>query len=135
RGTILNSIEEQGKLTDELRTAIEAADTKNRLEDLYLPYKPKRRTKAQIAKEAGLEPLADALFDDTTLDPEATAAGYLNAEAGIDDTKAALDGARYILMERFAEDAELLGALRDFVWQEGQLKVSVVEGKENEGAK
>ena len=135
RGTILNSIEEQGKLTDELRTAIEAADTKNRLEDLYLPYKPKRRTKAQIAKEAGLEPLADALFDDPTLDPEATAAGYLNAEAGIDDTKAALDGARYILMERFAEDAELLGALRDFVWQEGQLKVSVVEGKENEGAK
>src|SRR5690554_1511402 len=135
RGTILNSIEEQGKLTDELRTAIEAADTKNRLEDLYLPYKPKRRTKAQIAKEAGLGPLADALFDDPTLDPEATAAGYLNAEAGIDDTKAALDGARYILMERFAEDAELLGALRDFVWQEGQLKVSVVEGKENEGAK
>ena len=135
RGTILNSIEEQGKLTDELRTAIEAADTKNRLEDLYLPYKPKRRTKAQIAKEAGLEPLADALFDDPTLDPETTAAGYLNAEAGIDDTKAALDGARYILMERFAEDAELLGALRDFVWQEGQLKVSVVEGKENEGAK
>src|SRR5690554_3907046 len=135
RGTILNSIEEQGKLTDELRTAIEAVDTKNRLEDLYLPYKPKRRTKAQIAKEAGLEPLADALFDDPTLDPETTAAGYLNAEAGIDDTKAALDGARYILMERFAEDAELLGALRDFVWQEGQLKVSVVEGKENEGAK
>ena len=135
RGTILNSIEEQGKLTDELRTAIEAADTKNRLEDLYLPYKPKRRTKAQIAKEAGLEPLADALFDGPTLDPETTAAGYLNAEAGIDDTKAALDGARYILMERFAEDAELLGALRDFVWQEGQLKVSVVEGKENEGAK
>ena len=135
RGTILNSIEEQGKLTDELRTAIEAADTKNRLEDLYLPYKPKRRTKAQIAKEAGLEPLADALFDDPTLDPETTAAGYLNAEAGIDDSKAALDGARYILMERFAEDAELLGALRDFVWQEGQLKVSVVEGKENEGAK
>ena len=76
RGTILNSIEEQGKLTDELRTAIEAADTKNRLEDLYLPYKPKRRTKAQIAKEAGLEPLADALFDDPTLDPEPTAAGY-----------------------------------------------------------
>ncbi len=135
RGTILNSIEEQGKLTDELRTAIEAADTKNRLEDLYLPYKPKRRTKAQIAKEAGLEPLADALFDDPTLDPETTAAGYLNAEAGIDDAKAALDGARYILMERFAEDAELLGALRDFVWQEGQLKVTVVDGKENEGAK
>ena len=135
RSTILNSIEEQGKLTDELRTAIEAADAKNRLEDLYLPYKPKRRTKAQIAREAGLEPLADALFDDPTLDPEATAGGYLNPEAGVDDTKAALDGARYILMERFAEDAELLGTLRSFIWHEGQLKVTVVEGKENEGAK
>ena len=135
RGTILNSIEEQGKLTDELRASIEAADTKNRLEDLYLPYKPKRRTKAQIAREAGLEPLADTLYDDPTQDPEAVAAGYLNPEAGVEDVKAALDGARYILMERFAEDAELLGALRDFVWQEGQLKVTVVEGKENEGAK
>ncbi|HCL39449.1 MAG TPA: RNA-binding transcriptional accessory protein, partial [Marinobacter hydrocarbonoclasticus] len=135
RGTILNSIEEQGKLTDELRASIEAADTKNRLEDLYLPYKPKRRTKAQIAREAGLEPLADTLYDDPTQDPETVAAGYLNPEAGVEDVKAALDGARYILMERFAEDAELLGALRDFVWQEGQLKVTVVEGKENEGAK
>ena len=135
RGTILNSIEEQGKLTDELRASIEAADTKNRLEDLYLPYKPKRRTKAQIAREAGLEPLADTLYDDPTQDPEAVAAGYLNPDAGVEDVKAALDGARYILMERFAEDAELLGALRDFVWQEGQLKVTVVEGKENEGAK
>ena len=135
RGTILNSIEEQGKLTDELRASIEAADTKNRLEDLYLPYKPKRRTKAQIAREAGLEPLADTLYDDPAQDPETVAAGYLNPEAGVEDVKAALDGARYILMERFAEDAELLGALRDFVWQEGQLKVTVVEGKENEGAK
>ncbi|PXX92294.1 RNA-binding transcriptional accessory protein [Marinobacter vulgaris] len=135
RATILNSIEEQGKLTDELRASIDAADTKNRLEDLYLPYKPKRRTKAQIAREAGLEPLADALYDDPTLEPEATAEGYLNAEAGIADTKAALDGARYILMERFAEDAELLGELRDFIWQQGQLKVTVVAGKENEGAK
>jgi len=135
RGTILNSIEEQGKLTDELRASIEAADTKNRLEDLYLPYKPKRRTKAQIAREAGLEPLADTLYDDPTQDSETVAAGYLNPEAGVEDVKAALDGARYILMERFAEDAELLGALRDFVWQEGQLKVTVVEGKENEGAK
>ena len=135
RGTILNSIEEQGKLTDELRASIEAADTKNRLEDLYLPYKPKRRTKAQIAREAGLEPLADTLYDDPDQDPETVAAGYLNPEAGVEDVKAALDGARYILMERFAEDAELLGALRDFVWQEGQLKVTVVEGKENEGAK
>lgn len=135
RGTILNSIDEQGKLTDELRAAIQEADTKNRLEDLYLPYKPKRRTKAQIAREAGLEPLADALFGDPTLDPEATAAGYLNPEAGVEDTKAALEVARHILMERFAEDAELLGSLRDFIWQEGQLKVAVVDGKENEGAK
>jgi len=135
RDTILRSIEEQGKLTEELRASIEAADTKNRLEDLYLPFKPKRRTKAQIAREAGLEPLADALFEDPGLDPDATAAAYVNADAGITDTKAALEGARYILMERFAEDAELLGSLRDFIWQEGQLKVSVVPGKESEGAK
>ena len=135
RSTILNSIEEQGKLTDELRASIDSADTKNRLEDLYLPYKPKRRTKAQIDREAGLEPLADALYDDPALEPESTAEGYINEEAGVADTKAALDGARYILMERFAEDAELLGELRDFIWQQGQLKVTVVDGKENEGAK
>ncbi|MCK7552854.1 Tex family protein [Marinobacter goseongensis] len=135
RSTILNSIEEQGKLTEELRTSITDADTKNRLEDLYLPYKPKRRTKAQIAREAGLEPLADALYNDPTREPEATAADYVNAEAGVADTKAALDGARYILMERFAEDAELLGSLREFIWHNGQLKVTVIEGKENEGAK
>ncbi|MDY6797714.1 MAG: Tex family protein [Pseudomonadota bacterium] len=135
RATILSSIDEQGKLSDELRASIEAADTKNRLEDLYLPYKPKRRTKAQIAREAGLEPLADALYDNPSLDPEAEAAGYLNTEVGIENTRAALDGARYILMERFAEDAELLGNLRDFIWQEGQLKVAVVPGKETEGAK
>ncbi|MDX1755205.1 MAG: Tex family protein [Marinobacter sp.] len=135
RGTILKSIDEQGKLTDELKASIEGADTKNRLEDLYLPYKPKRRTKAQIAREAGLEPLADALYDDPSQDPQTLAEGYVNAEAGVADTKAALDGARYILMERFAEDAELLGTLRDFIWQEGQLKVTVVEGKESEGAK
>ena len=132
RGTILKSIEEQGKLTDELRASILSADAKNRLEDLYLPYKPKRRTKAQIAREAGLEPLADALYGDPTLEPETTAESYINADAGIADTKAALDGARYILMERFAEDAELLG---DLIWQQGQLKVTVIEGKENEGAK
>ncbi len=135
RATILNSIEEQGKLTDELRTSINAAETKNRLEDLYLPYKPKRRTKAQIAREAGLEPLADTLYSDPTQDPEQTAQGYLNEEAGITETKAALEGARAILMERFAEDAELLGDLRNFIWQQGQLKVTVIEGKENEGAK
>ena len=135
RGTILKSIEEQGKLTDELRDNIQDADTKNRLEDLYLPYKPKRRTKAQIAREAGLEPLADSLYNDPTQDPDSIAKGYINADAGVADTKAALDGARYILMERFAEDAELLGELRDFIWQQGQLKVTVIEGKENEGAK
>jgi len=135
RSTILNSIEEQGKLTDELRASINAADAKNRLEDLYLPYKPKRRTKAQIAREAGLEPLADTLYSDPAQDPEQTAKGYLNEEAGITDTKAALEGARAILMERFAEDAELLGELRSFIWQQGQLKVRVIEGKENEGAK
>src|SRR5690554_3348495 len=135
RSTILKSIEEQGKLTDELRSSIESADAKNRLEDLYLPYKPKRRTKAQIAREAGLEPLADALYGDPTLEPEATAEGYINADAGVADIKAALDGARFILMERFAEDAELLGELRDLIWNQGQLKVTVIEGKENEGAK
>src|SRR5690554_5075456 len=135
RGTILKSIEEQGKLTDELRDNIQDADTKNRLEDLYLPYKPKRRTKAQIAREAGLEPLADSLYNDPTQDPDSISKGYINADAGVADTKAALDGARYILMERFAEDAELLGELRDFIWQQGQLKVTVIEGKENEGAK
>jgi uncharacterized protein len=135
RASIVKSIEEQGKLTDELLASINEADTKNRLEDLYLPYKPKRRTKAQIAREAGLEPLADALYDNPELVPEATAEGYLNKDAGIEDTKAALDGARYILMERFAEDAGLLGDLRNFVWQEGVLTVSVIEGKEQEGAK
>ncbi|WP_152208498.1 Tex family protein [Marinobacter changyiensis] len=135
RATILKSIEDQGKLSDELRASIEAADAKNRLEDLYLPFKPKRRTKAQIAREAGLEPLADALFTDPRNDPDTLAGGYLSEDAGVADTKAALEGARYILMERFAEDAELLGRLRDFIWQEAQLKVSVIEGKENEGAK
>jgi uncharacterized protein len=135
RSTVLKSIDEQGKLTDELRASINAADTKNRLEDLYLPYKPKRRTKAQIAREAGLEPLADTLYDDPTQTPEKTAESYVNEEAGITDTKAALEGARAILMERFAEDAELLGELRSLIWQQGQLKVSVIEGKENEGAK
>ena len=100
RQTILNSISEQGKLTDELKKEILDADTKTRLEDLYLPYKPKRRTKGQIAIEAGLEPLADALFTDPSLNPEETATAYLNPEHQITDTKAALDGARYILMER-----------------------------------
>ncbi|WP_097462073.1 Tex family protein [Mangrovitalea sediminis] len=135
RGTILDSIREQGKLTDELARAISEADTKNRLEDLYLPYKPKRRTKAQIAREAGLEPLADLLFGEPSRDPETEAVAYVDADKGVEDARAALEGARHILMERFAEDAELLGQLRDYLWNEGDLTVSVIEGKENEGAK
>ncbi|MFM4720752.1 Tex family protein [Aeromonas bivalvium] len=135
RRTILGSIEEQGKLTPELARALAEADTKTRLEDLYLPYKPKRRTKGQMAIEAGLEPLADRLFGDPTRDPEQEAAAFLNIEAGIADTKAALDGARYILMERFAEQAPLLARLRDYLWHNATLRARVVAGKEQEGAK
>ncbi len=135
RQTILKSIADQEKLTPELEKDIRSADTKTRLEDLYLPYKPKRRTKAQIAREAGLEPLADALFDNPSLTPEEEAAGYINADNGIADTKAALEGARYILMERFSENAELLGQLREFLWNDGLLKSTGIEGKEEEGAK
>ena len=135
RRAILASIEEQGKLTPELAAAITEADTKQRLEDLYLPYKQKRRTKAQIAREAGLEPLADALIEDPTLVPEEAAAPYLNADAGFPDAKSALDGARQIVMERLAEDAELLGVLRERLSDNGVVKATVVEGKENEGAK
>ncbi|MBD3265606.1 RNA-binding transcriptional accessory protein, partial [bacterium] len=135
RATILKSIEEQGKLTPELEADINAADTKTRLEDLYLPYKPKRRTKAQIAREAGLEPLAMALLGDATLNPDTIAAEYLNPDHKIDDTKAALDGARQILMEQFSENAELIGRLREFVWEHVLLRSKVVEGKEEEGHK
>ncbi|WP_281648409.1 Tex family protein [Parendozoicomonas sp. Alg238-R29] len=135
RSAILKSIEEQEKLTPELEKAIKGADTKTRLEDLYLPYKPKRRTKGQIAIEAGLEPLAEALLADPTLDPETEAAKFINTENGIEDTKAALDGAKYILMERFSEDADLLGRLRDFLWEEGRMSSRVVAGKEKEAAK
>lgn len=135
RQTILKSIDEQGKLTDDLRKDIMGADTKARLEDLYLPYKPKRRTKAQIAREAGLEPLADSLFNDPTLTPEVEAAKFIDAEKGVEDVKAALDGARQILVERFAEDAELVGKLRDYVWDEARLVSKLVEGKEKDGAK
>lgn len=135
RLAILASIEEQGKLSDELRTQILEADTKQRLEDLYLPYKPKRRTRAQIAKEAGLEPLADALLADPTLVPQDEAAKYIDAEKGVADAKAALDGARDILAERFAEDAELIGKLREHLWNAGFMTAAVVEGKENEGEK
>ena len=135
RTTILASIEEQGKLTPELKKAILDAGTKTRLEDLYLPYKPKRRTKGQIAIEAGLEPLAEALFDDPGLDPEQQAQDYINDELGVADTKAALDGAKYILMERFSENAELLGQLRHYLATEGQLSATLIAGKEQEGEK
>lgn len=135
RATILNSIEEQGKLTPELKVEIETADTKTRLEDLYLPYKPKRRTKGQIAIEAGLEPLADGLFNDPSKSPEDEAAAFVNADNGVADVKAALEGAKYILMERFAEDANLLETLRDFMQRESILTARVILGKEQEGAK
>ena len=135
RNSILASIEEQGKLTPELKADIDAAETKQRLEDLYLPYKQKRRTKAQIAREAGIEPLADALLDNPELTPEAEAEKYLNIDAGFADAKAVLDGARQILMERFAEDPELVGQLRDYLNEHGMVQSKVVEGKETEGAK
>src|SRR5690242_9703734 len=135
RGAILASIEEQGKLSDALKNDILAADTKARLEDLYLPYKPKRRTKAQIAREAGLEPLATGLRDDPTLTPEIFAESFIDADKGVPDVRAALDGARAILMETIAEDAHLVGELRDWLWDKGQIRAKVVEGKENEGAK
>ncbi len=132
---IIASIDDQGKLTPELEKKIGAAETKSLLEDLYLPYKPRRRTKAMIAIEAGIEPLADLLLGDPSLDPERQAAEFINVEAGFADAKAALDGAKQILMERFAEDAELVGSLRDYLWDEGVLQSRVVEGKENEAAK
>jgi uncharacterized protein len=135
RSAILESIETQGKLTPELAAAIAAADTKARLEDLYLPYKPKRRTKAQIAREAGLEPLAQALLQDPTLVPEQAAAPYVDAEKGVADIAVALEGARWILMETFAEDAELVGVLREYVWDHAEWTSTVIEGKEQEGIK
>jgi protein Tex len=135
RATVLRSVEEQGKLTDDLRSEILAADTKQRLEDLYLPYKPKRRTKAQIAREAGLEPLADALLSDPHRDPRAEGLAYVDAAKGVADADAALEGARQILMERFAEDPELAGRLREHLWAQGILVSKLVEGKEQEGNK
>ncbi|GAB2934071.1 Tex family protein [Nonomuraea fastidiosa] len=133
RTAILESIESQGKLDDELRAQIMAAETKARLEDIYLPYKPKRRTKAQIARELGLEPLADQLLADPTLDPVATAESFVTE--GVADASAALEGARAILIERFAEDADLIGGLREQLWQRGRLVSKVREGKEEAGAK
>lgn len=135
RETVLKSIAEQDKLTPELETAIWEAETKNRLEDLYLPFKPKRRTKGQIAIEAGLEPLADTLLSDPTQDPNALAASFVDAEKNVSDAKSALDGAKYILMERFAEAADLLAKLKTFLWKEGYVSVRVIAGKEQEGQK
>ena len=128
RDAVLSSIAEQGKLTDDLARAIDGALTKQVLEDLYLPYKPKRRTRAQIAREAGLEPLADALLSDSTLVPQEAAQAYLNAEAGVADVKAALDGARDILAERFAERADVLASFRTFLWDEALISSKRVEG-------
>ncbi|MEZ2685350.1 Tex family protein [Proteus vulgaris] len=135
RQTILKSIEEQEKLTPELRSSINETQSKTELEDLYLPYKPKRRTRGQIAIENGLEPLADLLWNEPQNNPEDVATAYINAEKGVNDTKAALDGARYILMERFSEDAGLLAKVRQYLWKNAHLVSKVVEGKEVEGAK
>ena len=135
REAIVKSIEEQGKMTPALAEAIAAAETKARLEDLYLPYKVKRRTKAQIAREAGLEPLALSLLESPTQVPDQIAAGFVDAEKGVADAAAALEGARWILIERFAEDAELIGGLRELLWAQGQIVSSVVAGKEEEGNK
>ncbi len=135
RRAILDSVAEQGKLDDALKSQIMAADSKARLEDIYLPYKPKRRTKAQIAREAGLEPLADALLGDPTKAPETVAAAYINTDKGVADGAAALEGARSILVERFAENADLIGALREEMWKRGRLSAKVRDGKTQDGAK
>ncbi len=135
RAAVLASVEEQGKLSDALKAELLNADTKARLEDLYLPFKPKRRTKAQIAREAGLEPLALGLREDPTRSPEAFAESFVDADKGVADVRAALDGARAILMESIAEDARLVGELRDWLWAQGQIRAKVVEGKEQAGAK
>jgi uncharacterized protein len=135
RGAVVESIRSQGKLTDELLAQIMEADSKARLEDIYLPYKPKRRTKAQIAREAGLEPLADALLNDPTLEPLPTAEAYVDSERGVPDAAAALEGARAILVERFGEDADLIGALREKMWSRGRIVSAVRSGKQEAGAK
>ncbi len=135
RTAVIDSIASQGKLTDELKLALMQAETKQRIEDLYLPYKPKRRTRAQIAKEAGLEPLADKLLENPTLVPEQEAEHFLNPEKGISAVKDALNGARDILAERFSEDAELLAVLRSFLGKHGFIVSELVQGKESDGAK
>ncbi|WP_049575500.1 Tex family protein [Streptomyces sp. SBT349] len=135
REAVLDSVRGQGKLDAALEATIRAAETKARLEDIYLPYKPKRRTKAQIAREAGLEPLADGLLGDPGVAPEAAAAAFIDADKGVPDADAALAGARAILTERFGEDADLLGELRERMWTRGRLVARVREGKETAGAK
>lgn len=135
RQTVLKSIDEQGKLSDELKAQIEQTQSKTELEDLYLPYKPKRRTKAQIAREAGLEPLALGLLQDPTLSPENEAEKFINAEHSINSVQDALDGAKQILMENFAEQAAVVSELREWLWQKGWLCTEVMPGKENEGEK
>jgi uncharacterized protein len=134
RAAVLKNIDEQGKLTPELRAAIEAAPTKQELEDLYLPYKVKRRTKGLIAREAGLEPLADKLFADPSLDPAAEAAAFLNPDAGFADVAAVLDGVRDLLAERWAEDAALIGGLREWLWADGLLQSKLASGKDENNA-
>ncbi len=135
RTAVLKSIDEQGKLTEALTAAIHGADTKTRLEDLYAPYKQKRRTKAQIAREAGIEPLLEAILADHDIDPSALAADYLNQEAGFADAAAVLDGAKQIFMERAAEEADLVGNLRDYVWNNARMTAEVVKGEEQKGSK
>ena len=135
RATVLKSIDEQGKMTPELARSINGAETKVELEDLYAPYRPKRRTKAQIAREAGLEPLADALLSNPALVPDAEAGKFINADKGIADIKAALDGARHILIERMVEEPRLVGALREWEWGEGVLASKVTKNKTEDGAK
>ncbi|MFW6139550.1 MAG: Tex family protein [Spirochaetota bacterium] len=135
RSTILKSIDDQGKLTSELKKKVMEADTRTRLEDLYLPYRPRRRTRAQTAREAGLEPLATVLWEDRRADPEIAAQNYINPDHDIKDAGKALDGARYILMEYISEDADLVGKLREYVWEYGNLESRVVEKKEHEGVK
>ncbi|MFF3580698.1 Tex family protein [Streptomyces mirabilis] len=135
RTAILESVREQGKLTEEVEAQIRGAETKARLEDIYLPFKPKRRTKAQIAREAGLEPLAEGLLGDPSVDPIAAATAFVDADKGVADPQAALDGARSILTERFSEDADLIGELRERMWVRGRLAAKVRDGKEEAGAK
>ncbi|WP_432586187.1 Tex family protein [Streptomyces sp. HD1123-B1] len=135
RAAILESVRSQGKLDEALEAQIRGADSKARLEDIYLPFKPKRRTKAQIAREAGLEPLADGLLGDPSVEPTAAAAAFVDADKGVADAAAALEGARAILTERFGEDADLIGELRERMWERGRAATKVREGKEEAGAK